>query len=32
LRRMGLGPQEQANLVWSLTVLENYDSTVVTLL
>jgi hypothetical protein len=32
LRRMGLGPQEQANLAWSLTVLENYDSTVVTLL
>jgi hypothetical protein len=29
---MGLGPQEQANLAWSLTVLENYDSTVVTLL
>jgi hypothetical protein len=32
LKRIGMGPQEQANLAWSLTVLENYDSAVVTLL
>jgi len=30
--RKGLGSQEQANLAWSLTVLENYDDDVVTLL
>jgi len=32
MRRKGLGPQEQANLAWSLTILENYDDHVVTLL
>ena len=32
MRQMGLGPQEQANLAWSLTVLENYSDSVVTLL
>ncbi|KAL3816568.1 hypothetical protein ACHAXA_003808 [Cyclostephanos tholiformis] len=32
LKRIGLGAQEQANIAWSLTVLENYDSVVVTLL
>ncbi|KAL9183967.1 hypothetical protein ACHAXT_002053 [Thalassiosira profunda] len=32
LRRKGLGPQEQANLAWSLTVLEDYSRNVVALL
>jgi len=32
LKRIGLGPQEQANIAWSLTILENYNSSVVTLL
>jgi hypothetical protein len=32
MRRIGLVPQEQANLAWSLTVLENYSSSVVSLL
>ena len=32
MNQQGLGPQEQANLAWSLTVLENYDDNVVTLL
>ncbi|KAL3774039.1 hypothetical protein ACHAW5_003954 [Stephanodiscus triporus] len=32
LTRIGLGPQEQANLAWSLTVIEDYDSAVVSLL
>jgi hypothetical protein len=32
MRQIGLGPQEQANLAWSLTVLENYNDNVVALL
>ena len=32
MHQRGLGPQEQANLAWSLTVLENYDASVVSLL
>lgn len=32
LHQKGLGPQEQANLAWSLTILENYNHNVVTLL
>ena len=32
LKRIGLGPQEQANIAWSLTILANYNSSVVTLL
>ena len=32
MQQRGLAPQEQANLAWSLTVLENYDDNVVTLL
>jgi len=32
MHRKGLGPQEQANLAWSFTVLENYDNDVVELL
>ncbi|KAL7539886.1 hypothetical protein ACHAXR_009695 [Thalassiosira sp. AJA248-18] len=32
MHQKGLGPQEQANLAWSLTVLETYDENVVSLL
>lgn len=32
MRQIGLGPQEQANLAWSLTVLEDYNDSVVSLL
>jgi len=32
MHQKGLGPQEQANLAWSLTILENYDDHVVILL
>jgi len=32
MRHRGLGSQEQANLAWSLTVLEQYDDNVTTLL
>lgn len=32
MHQKGLGPQEQANLAWSLTILENYDDHVVSLL